>query len=184
MIFRASSWRSSQAFLLADVRFLPSIERGRSLRPSAARGEQAGQFLRLSGRARLPMVNVDDARYVSAAQQRHPQKRFIRVLHQRRKPLEARILRRTIGKSDNCLVLRHPASDAFANLDADVSNFGGVRQLRRPESHLAAYGLQQIDETCFTLSNIDRQTNQLAEHLLQCHPGADDFAGAMQNAEL
>ena len=130
------------------------------------------------------VVDVDHADQFSVADQRHGEKRLVRIFLQLLETLETRIGGGVGAESDDAHILSHPSRDAFAHLQSDVADFLGMGQLRCPEYDLLAASVYQIHQTGVTASYLDRQTNQFLEHLLQREIGTDDVADLVQQLDL
>ena len=108
----------------------------------------------------LAMVNVDHADRPALIHQRHRQERFVGVLHQRGKHLEAGIGGGVGGERHRRLVLRHPAGDAFAHLHAQIAQFGGVRHQGGAQDKLTGLLFHQIHQTRVAPGNLRRQARR------------------------
>ncbi len=127
----------------------------------------------------LPMVHVDDADDIAAAHQRDRQESFVGIFDQGLKSLEARVRAGIGGQRDHGLVLGHPTGDAFAHLHAQISQRGGVRQLRSAQHDLVAVALNQVNQARVAFGNLRGDSYDFPEHLVERKLGAHNAADAM-----
>lgn len=135
-------------------------------------------------RVRLPVMHIDDADNLAAADKRHRKKRLVGVFDQAREGPEAGIGRRVGGKRHDGLVLGHPSRDAFASHKAERPQFPRVRQLRGPQDDFAAGGVGQIDQAGVASGHLGSDPDHLPQHLVQTSLGRDDAADAVKQADL
>ena len=82
-------------------------------------------------------MHVDDPDQLSAAHDRDREKGLVRVFHQGLKPLETGVGSCIRSQRHHGLVLRHPAGDAFADLQPQIAEGRRVRHLRSPQDDFA-----------------------------------------------
>ena len=130
------------------------------------------------------MMHVDDADQIAAAHQRHGEEGVEGIFRQRLERLETGVGGSLARKRHDGFVLRHPAGDAFAHLQANVADFRCVRKLRGLQYHFVGGAVHQIHQACIAARGFHGERDQFLEHLFQAQVGADNAADMVQERYL